>query len=558
MSLRNNYIAGEQVLAADVNDCVSAIIENQHNIFELALQDYFQSLVTPINGLFFDGFSDTAKTDTFSANITAPASSGQPNVTVSSVTGLSVGKEVDILDVSNGNFETKIISAIVSLTITFTTNLANSYTTAGFVKRTSAIIETTDKRLSMGFNPASTASLDLEQGNNQFAFIEDASQVGLDFAGNLSFAMWIKLESTQAVFDFMVKSQGGAGNKAFIWEYQTATPRFGFTTSSDGDNFNPSLFVNNTLVFGRWYHIAVTKSGTSVKFYVDGMQIGTTQTLSSATIFNAGSRFYIGADNNNATFDGLIQDARAWSRTLTDAEILSLRNNSNAFSNGANLQGWWKFNNVYTDSSGNGNTLTPVNSPVFSTEIPPTSAGNKANYRSIKTAFQQSMETVYLWVVRNFSARFNLAAGISVGATTLTITGDETTKFKSGDTIDIYTSTNLLRERKTLTINSTFAGGLTTLTFSATVNAYTTTSFVERVDVLPEVSLVDSGGNESFVSLTYQKSIVDFTNLEVEDEYKLIATPQEDFIAKLKLSRTTVDVSGRFVYAKRLGCDLTT
>ena len=101
-----------------------------------------------------------------------------------------------------------------------------------------------------------------------------------------------------------------------------------------------------------------------------------------------------------------------------------------------------------------------------------------------------------------------------------------------------------------------------TLAFTpAIVNAsgFLATDYVERVDVLPEISLVNSGADESFQSLDWQKSIVDFTNSEVEDEYKLtVGTPQEDFIAKLKLRKATNDASGRTIYAKRLGNVLNT
>ena len=204
----------------------------------------------------------------------------------------------------------------------------------------------------------------------------------------------------------------------------------------------------------------------------------------------------------------------------------------------------------------NGNTLTNNGAAVFSTDIAVGSNPTSGTYESILSAFQQSMETARLWVVRNFSARFNLAASISIGATTLTISGDQTGKFANTNTIDIYTSTNLLRERKTLTATPTFGGGVTTLTFSATANAYTTTSFVERVDVKPQVSLVNSGAAASYADMTFVKSIVDFTNNEVEDEYTYTSSPaEEDLKVKLIVSRVDTALTP---YAKRLGVSLNT
>lgn len=155
-------------------------------------------------------------------------------------------------------------------------------------------------------------------------------------------------------------------------------------------------------------------------------------------------------------------------------------------------------------------------------------------YKSIKTEFQQKKQTATLWITRNFNFKLNLAANISAGATSLTITGDYTTKFLVGDTIDISQQINLLRERRVLT-GSSFGGGVTTLSWSGGLtNTFTTTGFAERVDVFPRVSLVASGAADSFQVMTYVQSIVDFAEDEVEDEYTFTAgSPQDDFRAKL-------------------------
>jgi len=178
---------------------------------------------------------------------------------------------------------------------------------------------------------------------------------------------------------------------------------------------------------------------------------------------------------------------------------------------------------------------------------------SSGSYESIVTSFQQAKESARLWIVRNFVAQFNLASAIISGATTLTITGDETAKFANGDTIDISTSDNLVRERKTLTATPTFAAGVTTLTFTSAISnagGFGTTDFVERVDVIPSVSLVNKGDTKSFQTLIFVQSIVDFTNSEVEDEYSLSTTSEEDLKVKVDITRndTTLEPD-----AKRLG-----
>lgn len=124
----------------------------------------------------------------------------------------------------------------------------------------------------------------------------------------------------------------------------------------------------NIFALGQWYHIAATKSGTAAKLYINGREVAS-GTLSSATIFNGTGAFTIGAIANPANyFDGLLKDVRVFNDARTQAEIVADAHTENV--SDANLVGEWNLNNAYTDSSGNGNTLTPTNTPVFSTDFP--------------------------------------------------------------------------------------------------------------------------------------------------------------------------------------------
>lgn len=87
-----------------------------------------------------------------------------------------------------------------------------------------------------------------------------------------------------------------AGNLYFFW-------------TTDGTSFNSVnvAFVPNT---GQWYRIALSRSGTSGYFFVDGTQVGTTQTI-SGTIFSGSQNACIFTDNQNAmTFNGYIDELR--------------------------------------------------------------------------------------------------------------------------------------------------------------------------------------------------------------------------------------------------------
>jgi hypothetical protein len=73
----------------------------------------------------------------------------------------------------------------------------------------------------------------------------------------------------------------------------------------------------------KLYHLAVTCSGTTVKFYINGTLLGT-QTASGAVDTSSTSNFigYYGIAPQ--AFEGDIAEITAYSRTLTDAEIAAM------------------------------------------------------------------------------------------------------------------------------------------------------------------------------------------------------------------------------------------
>ena len=110
---------------------------------------------------------------------------------------------------------------------------------------------------------------------------------------------------------------------AEAWCYWTATP----TTSSSpfglyrsgGFYLNPGMWTDNKLYLGNtggdvivgttavsrnaWYHIAVTRSGSTVRMWLDGAQEGSTYTTSSTFCTN-GQFTYIGSANDGGNIMG--------------------------------------------------------------------------------------------------------------------------------------------------------------------------------------------------------------------------------------------------------------
>lgn len=174
---------------------------------------------------------------------------------------------------------------------------------------------------------------DFESGNLEALYIPDASHVGLDITGDLTMAAWIKKESDQNMCIMgKFNGDGDASQRAYCFMLDANT-----STSLDINISNGSTatwkYVTWSPTTGTWYHIAVvyTASAGSATFYVNGSQQGTTQTGLPTSITNNSIQFTLGSASSNAGafsthYDGLIDQACIWSRTLSSAEISTLYN----------------------------------------------------------------------------------------------------------------------------------------------------------------------------------------------------------------------------------------
>jgi hypothetical protein len=87
-----------------------------------------------------------------------------------------------------------------------------------------------------------------------------------------------------------------------------------------------SQSANNSITYGTWQFVSVTRSGTTVNLYVNGVLSGTANQTNDAPL--AGStNVFIGNRNGNAEgFDGYIDDLRVYNRVLSTSEVSQLYN----------------------------------------------------------------------------------------------------------------------------------------------------------------------------------------------------------------------------------------
>ena len=226
---------------------------------------------------------------------------------------------------------------------------------------------------------ANTHSLDLEASSSQYAYITDANQTGLDITGDISMEAWVNLESLTNQANVINKYNYGTNNRSYYLGI-AADGKLVAGYSDDGtSSTHVTSFTSNAVHVstGQWFHIAVTidVSAKTAIFYVNGAAVTSNYISGNATsIFNGAADFSLGCQFGTGStpvsfLDGKIDEARVWNDIRTANEI-EQNFHKELVGNEANLQGYWKLNNDYTDETSNGNDLTASGSPVFSTDVP--------------------------------------------------------------------------------------------------------------------------------------------------------------------------------------------
>lgn len=208
-----------------------------------------------------------------------------------------------------------------------------------------------------------TNSADLVASTN--SHFTRADNALLDLTGALTLETWIYYDGAIAAGtkDIVYKQENSGSFLGYRWYLNNAKNEIHFSSQSTdkGVAWAPSQ--------DTWYHIAVTSDGAgNVKFYVNGVQQGSTQT--SFTNPSDGTQtFYVGADTGNTVADVKLSLMRVWKgedRTVT--EIAD--NMCNVLGPTTNLSAEWTLDNTVNDNSGNSLTLTNVNTATFAAVLP--------------------------------------------------------------------------------------------------------------------------------------------------------------------------------------------
>ena len=219
-----------------------------------------------------------------------------------------------------------------------------------------------------------TKSIDFESGSSQYGYISHADQTGLNPTSTISIEAWVNLES-EATEPHIVSKWYTSGNRSYrVFYYDD---RIYVDYSGDGTNANSYKTTDAVISTGEWIYVAVTIASATgtVKIYIDGSEVSVTTVSNTGqtSIYYSSADFCVGTYNSPGStakyWDGLIDEVRFWADIRTAEEIANYRN-VELTGTETDLRGYWKFNDDATDETANGNDLTLVNSPVYSTDVP--------------------------------------------------------------------------------------------------------------------------------------------------------------------------------------------
>jgi hypothetical protein len=138
-------------------------------------------------------------------------------------------------------------------------------------------------------------------------YISSASNAAFSFGtGNFTIEGWYRFNSIsdQLLYDTIPVGGAGARNSGFAWALQAASGKLNFFS---GASFRGAS--SSSLSSGQWYHLALVRNGSEVRYFINGAMDATTFTAS--TNFTD-STLLVGRVGDSAAYylNGYIDDLR--------------------------------------------------------------------------------------------------------------------------------------------------------------------------------------------------------------------------------------------------------
>ena len=130
--------------------------------------------------------------------------------------------------------------------------------------------------------------------------------------GNFSMEFWYRPTSRTTNYPVIFSNRNGFSSGNIVFHDRHASNTSKLTVWIYNLNSGAPIFTTTTTtVNGTWYHIALTRSGTSLKLFVNGTQEGSTYTTSANIDTGAGSDlYYLSFPGSDSEYNGFIDEVR--------------------------------------------------------------------------------------------------------------------------------------------------------------------------------------------------------------------------------------------------------
>jgi hypothetical protein len=158
----------------------------------------------------------------------------------------------------------------------------------------------------------------LQFDGSDFLSVADSADLRMQ---EFSIALFFRASTDQGIRALISKPSGGTDNSYVIYLNNQVME---FHSSAYGGTLRFSPVAKD-----RWYHVVVTKSGTTTKLYVDGVQVASS-TSAPAQVTYTDLPLFIGAEDDNGDrlpelfFQGTIDEVQLFARELTANEVTAL------------------------------------------------------------------------------------------------------------------------------------------------------------------------------------------------------------------------------------------
>src|SRR3989338_2039927 len=170
-------------------------------------------------------------------------------------------------------------------------------------------------------------------------YVEKTDVSSLDITGALTLSAWIYTHSQKtdnAGIISKYRNQTGSTNQRAYELYvqdNAVSGGIGMAISDDGTFKADGVLESgaNVITLNKWHHVVARfEPSTSMRLYVDGVQVASDTTSILSSVANTAAPLWIGiqlrSTDPNMHFDGLIDDVSIYNRALSANEVLQLYN----------------------------------------------------------------------------------------------------------------------------------------------------------------------------------------------------------------------------------------